>query len=90
MTDNSVKVTDLPVANSVRSTDRVLVLRDPTGNASLRTTTIATLGANLVLSKNAPASQYSNGVAGTIAYSNTHFYVCIANNTWVRTALSSW
>lgn len=38
----------------------------------------------------APGSAGATGVAGTIAYDATHFYVCIATNTWVRTDLVTW
>lgn len=37
-----------------------------------------------------PASAAGAGQKGEIRFSNTHLYMCIANNTWVRTALSSW
>jgi len=43
MTDNSKKVSELPQAQNVASTDRVVVLRDPSGNASVRTITVANL-----------------------------------------------
>lgn len=47
--------------------------------------------ANLVVrpSGYVPSSSISNGVQGQIVWSNTFVYVCIANNTWVRAALSS-
>ena len=37
----------------------------------------------------APATASSAGVAGQIAYDATHFYVCVAANTWVRTTLAT-
>ena len=36
-----------------------------------------------------PSTASSVGVSGTMAYSNDYFYVCVAANTWKRTALSS-
>jgi len=39
MVDNSKKVSELPIANSVVATDRVMVLHDPAGNASVKTIT---------------------------------------------------
>ena len=36
-----------------------------------------------------PATATSTGVAGQVAYDATHFYVCIATNTWVRAALAT-
>jgi hypothetical protein len=90
MTDNSLKVSQLPTAQNVAPTDRVLILRDPNGSPSVRTVNLSILSANITISNNAPATSSSNGVAGTIAYDNTHFYVCISSNTWVRTNLSTW
>jgi hypothetical protein len=38
----------------------------------------------------APGTASSTGLAGQIAYDSTYIYVCIATNTWKRSALSSW
>lgn len=38
----------------------------------------------------APASATSPGTMGQMAYDSSYFYVCIALNSWKRTALSSW
>lgn len=38
----------------------------------------------------APAAADSTGVAGQVAYDATHFYVCVATNTWVRASLATW
>lgn len=40
MTDNSKKLSQLPIAANVASTDRVLILRDPSGSPSTRTITV--------------------------------------------------
>lgn len=37
-----------------------------------------------------PATASSPGVPGTIAWDASFLYVCIATDTWVRTALESW
>ena len=37
----------------------------------------------------APATATSTGIAGQIAYDATHFYVCVATNTWVRALLAT-
>jgi hypothetical protein len=36
----------------------------------------------------APASATAQGKPGQIAYDATHFYVCVAANTWVRATLA--
>jgi len=38
----------------------------------------------------APATATSTGTLGEIRVTGTHIYVCIATNTWVRTALTTW
>lgn len=37
----------------------------------------------------APAVATSLGTPGQVAYDSTHFYVCIATNTWVRVVLAT-
>jgi hypothetical protein len=37
-----------------------------------------------------PASATASGTAGQIAYDGSYFYLAPQNNTWVRTALSTW
>ena len=39
---------------------------------------------------NAPASASANGFKGEIRYDSNYIYVCVADNTWKRVALSSW
>lgn len=90
MADNSKKVSELPTASNVSATDRVLVLRNPSGNASVRTVNLNIFAANLVISNTVPANSSSTGLAGTIARDSNYFYVCVANNSWKRTELSTW
>jgi hypothetical protein len=47
--------------------------------------------ANLVVRplSNIPTTTSFPGVQGQIVWSNTFIYVCIANNTWARAALST-
>lgn len=90
MADNSKKVSELATASNVASTDRVLVLRSPASNASVRTVPFSDLSANIIISNAAPASASSNGLAGTIRYDSNNIYICVANNTWKRAAISTW
>jgi hypothetical protein len=90
MADNSKLVSQLPTAANVAASDRVLVLRDPAGNPSVRTVNVNIFAANLSFSNSVPANTSANGVAGTIRYDSSFVYVCVANNTWKRAALSSW
>ena len=90
MTDNSKKVSQLPTAANVAGTDRVLILRDPSGTPSVRTVNANIFAANLVLSNSAPANSSANGIAGTIRWDSSYIYVCVANNTWKRSVISTW
>ena len=38
----------------------------------------------------APASSTATGTTGEIRFTAAHVYVCVATNTWVRAALSTW
>ena len=40
--------------------------------------------------QNAPPAASSNGFQGEIRYDSNYIYVCVADNTWKRVALSSW
>jgi len=90
MTDNSKKISELPTAANVASTDRILVLRDPSGNVSVRTVNAGIFAANLVISNTVPANSTSIGIAGTIARDSDYLYVCVANNLWKRVSISVW
>jgi len=37
-----------------------------------------------------PATAASTGTAGQIAYDGSYLYVCVADSTWLRTAISTW
>lgn len=89
-----VKISALPVANTLSVTDRVVVLVNPSGNPSVRTITTANFANSVaakLISNSVPASNTSNGVPGQIAYDGTSLYVCVSNNTWGKTTLNlSW
>ena len=37
-----------------------------------------------------PSLSTSDGIQGQIAYDSNYVYICVANNTWKRAALSTW
>lgn len=82
MADNSKKVSELPVTTNVASTDRVLVLRDPSGSPSVRTITVNNFIANVASDIAANAAAIVNTSAVT-AYSNAVAYA----NTILQTNL---
>lgn len=90
MATETKKVSELAIAANAANSDRILILRDPSINPSVRTITVANFSANIVLSNTVPAGPTSNGTAGTIRYDSNNVYICIANNTWRRAALTTW
>jgi len=88
--DSSKKISELPTAANVAASDRLLVLRDPSGTPSVRTVNVSVFSANLVLSNSVPANSSANGLVGTIRYDSSYVYICVANNTWKRATLNTW
>jgi hypothetical protein len=89
MANTGNKVSQLPTAANVALTDRILVLRDPSGNASVRTVTMQNLSSNIAISNTAPANSSSNGFAGQISYDANNLYICVSNNTWKSVSLNN-
>ena len=88
---SEVKVSALPVANTLSSTDRVVVLVNPSSSASVRTITAGNFANSIpakFISNSVPTSNTSTGIKGQIAYDNTSIYVCVANNKWGKTTLT--
>jgi hypothetical protein len=52
--------------------------------------TMANFSANVLISNSVPANSSSNGIAGTIRYDSSYVYVCVSENVWKRTTLTSW
>lgn len=53
---------------------------------------VTSLGTQSVfgIAANTPANAGATGVTGTLAWDATHFYVCVATNTWVRATFATW
>ena len=45
---------------------------------------------SLLITNSAPTSSTSPGTKGNIVWDNDYIYVCVADNTWKRTPLSTW
>lgn len=53
--------------------------------------TLATTGDTLTIqTTKTPATATDTGTTGQIAWDSSYIYVCIATNTWVRSALTTW
>lgn len=90
MADNSKKISELPTAANVAATDRIIVLRDPSGVPSVRTVNANIFAANLVISNSVPANSTSSGIPGTIRFDSSYVYICTSNNVWKRATLNTW
>jgi len=90
MANTAKKTSELTVAANVATTDRFLIVRDPSGTPSTRTVTLSTVGANLILSNSAPANSTANGLAGEVKYDTSYLYICVSNNTWKRITSESY
>jgi hypothetical protein len=53
-------------------------------------TTLDVAGTFRIAAGNAPATSSSAGVAGQIAWDSGYVYVCVATNSWKRSALTTW
>jgi len=91
MSGDAKKISELVVANTLSSTDRVVVLVNPSSSANVRTITTANFANSVaarVIANTAPASNTATGAPGQIAYDNTSIYVCVANSKWGKVALT--
>ena len=86
-----IKISALPVATTLSSTDRVVVLVSPASAANVRTittTNFANSVAARLITNAVPTTNTSTGSPGQIAYDNTAVYVCVANNRWGKATLT--
>lgn len=90
MANTAKKTSELVIAANVASTDRFVIIRDPSGTPSTRTVTLSTVAANLLLSNTAPANSTANGLAGELKFDSSYLYICVSNNTWKRITLESY
>ena len=51
---------------------------------------IKTTGGEIRVTTQTPASASDTGTAGTIAWDASYIYVCVATDTWKRTAIATW
>lgn len=62
-----------------------------TSNSGTFTVGVTTSVPNLIVSTGtAPATATSTGTKGQIAYDSGYVYVCVATNSWKRSALAAW
>jgi hypothetical protein len=91
MSGDAKKISELTVANTLSSTDRVVVLVNPASSANVRTITAANFANSVAarfVSNAAPVSNTSPGTPGQIAYDAASIYICVANSKWGKAALT--
>lgn len=91
MAGDAKKISDLAVANTLSSTDRVVVLVSPATTANVKTITTSNFANSVaakLISNTAPVSNTSTGTPGQIAYDGAAVYICVANNKWGKAALT--
>jgi hypothetical protein len=91
----SILVTSLPTGNgNVPGTSTALVSSNSAGNtsfsATLREDGVFTTPKLRVSNPVAPASATATGTAGDITWDSNFVYVCVATDTWKRSALTTW
>jgi len=57
---------------------------------TLTTSGLATLNRIILTTATTPASASATGTTGEIVWDANYIYVCIATNTWRRTAINAW
>lgn len=67
-----------------------LITGDATGKAIITKEYLATSLPSLITANVAPTSATSPGTKGDIRIDNDYVYICVATNTWKRSALTTW
>jgi len=80
MSDNSKKLSELPQASNVASTDRVVILYSPTGTPSARTITVDNLIKSLIL----PGPYADDSAANTAGIALGHLYYDTTGTVKIR------
>jgi hypothetical protein len=87
----SKRITELDAITSAANTDVLYIVHDPAGVPASNKITIDDVLKNVVFTATAPSTSTSTGKKGQIIYAAGHLYICVATNSWVRTAVAtSW
>lgn len=96
MVDRAKKLSELSSVTSVAGDDLLIVVSDPNGTPATKSVTVSNVfnsvnvTAKYVKVATPPVLSTSDGVQGEIRFDSSYIYVCIATNTWRRSALTSW
>ena len=95
------KITELTALSAPVGSDLLVMVDDPAGAAETKKITVADFFANVscnvvfgnttvLPSTTTPVGPTNTGRKGEIRYDSDYLYICVATNTWKRTALSTW
>lgn len=97
MADESVRTEELPIRTSFDAADSVV---GNWSNGSSNVTSVVRVSnlvgntaglSRLLLTVNTtPSAANAAGTKGSVCWDSNYVYVCVANNTWKRAALSTW
>jgi hypothetical protein len=62
----------------------------PHGNLILANDLTMTAGDLIITTPTTPASATATGTIGTVAWDTNYMYVCVATDTWKRSAIATW
>jgi len=100
MTEQSKKITELPVANSLARDAKLVVVVNPTTSPETRVVNVDVLFTNtanltvvannlLVTKRSTPANSTITVANNTIWFDSDYLYIAVGNNSIKRVALSS-
>lgn len=92
MSNNAQKISNVNITTTLSSSDRVVVVSNANTTANVNTITLANLANSMpavAITNTFPSNSTSVGYKGQIAFDSSFIYVCVAANTWMRSALSS-
>jgi len=96
MADRAKKISELTVITAATGDDLLIVVDDPSGNATTKSITVSNMLSNsanvkaMSIKTTTIATSNTTGVAGQIYYDSSYIYVCVATNTWKRASLGTW
>ena len=82
------KLTELATADIVVQADLLYLVHAGGSKKVSAGQFMSSMSTSILVS--APAFTTSAGTAGQLAYDTSSLYVCVAANTWRRTALTTW
>jgi hypothetical protein len=95
------KLSELAVLTSVSNDDLLYIVRSGVSKRITVSSVASTINVpklvaasntsvSLTLVATVPSTSTSTGTTGQLAYDSAYLYLCVATNTWKRSALTTW